>query len=166
MSEIKGSESTATESRPPFPPFTAETAAKKARGAEDAWNGRDPNKVALAYTADSEWRNRSAFLIGRAAIVEFLTRKWETELDYKLIKEVWAFAGNHIAARFCYEWHDGAGQWYRSYGNEQWEFADTGLMRKRQASINDVEIAAPDRKFTWDGPRRPDDFPGLTELGL
>ena len=112
------------------------------------------------------WRNRSDFFVGRAAIVEFLTRKWAKELDYKLIKEVWAFHGNHIAARFCYEWHDGAGQWYRSYGNEQWEFADNGLMRKRQASINDVAISGADRKFTWDGPRRPDDFPGLTELGL
>ena len=155
-----------SESRPPFPPFDEEAAAKKARGAEDAWNGRDPHKVALAYTEDSAWRNRSEFFVGRAAIVEFLTRKWQKELEYKLIKEVWAFHGNHIAARFCYEWQDGAGQWYRSYGNEQWEFADNGLMRKRQASINDVTIAAADRKFTWDGPRRPDDFPGLTELGL
>ena len=155
-----------SESRPPFPPFTKETAAKKARGAEDAWNGRDAQKVALAYTEDSVWRNRSEFFTGRAAIVEFLTRKWQKELEYKLIKDVWAFDGNHIAARFCYEWQDGAGQWYRSYGNEQWEFADNGLMQKRQASINDVAIEAGDRKFTWDGPRRPDDFPGLTELGL
>lgn len=155
-----------SESRPPFPPFTKETAAQKARGAEDAWNSRDPQKVSLAYTEDSEWRNRSEFLVGRAAIVAFLTRKWETELDYKLIKEVWAFEGNHIAARFCYEWRDGAGRWFRSYGNEQWEFADNGLMRRRQASINDVPIAASDRRFTWDGARRPDDFPGLTELGL
>ena len=155
-----------SESRPPFPPFTKETAAKKARGAEDAWNSRDPVKVSLAYTEDSEWRNRSEFFHGRAAIVEFLTRKWAKETGYKLIKEVWAFEGNHIAARFCYEWHDAAGQWYRSYGNEQWEFADNGLMRRRQASINDVPIEASDRKFTWDGDRRPDDFPGLTELGL
>ncbi len=155
-----------SESRPPFPPFTKETAAKKARGAEDAWNSRDPVKVSLAYTEDSEWRNRSEFFRGRAAIVEFLTRKWAKETDYKLIKEVWAFEGNHIAARFCYEWHDAAGQWYRSYGNEQWEFADNGLMRRRQASINDVPIEESDRKFTWDGDRRPDDFPGLTELGL
>ena len=155
-----------SESRPPFPPFDKEAAAKKARGAEDAWNGRDPHKVALAYTEDSVWRNRSEFFTGRAAIVEFLTRKWAKELEYKLIKEVWAFQGNHIAARFCYEWQDEAGQWYRSYGNEQWEFADNGLMQKRQASINDVTISAADRKFTWDGPRRPDGFPGLTELGL
>lgn len=156
-----------SESRPPFPPFTKETAAKKARGAEDAWNSRDPMKVSLAYTEDSQWRNRSEFFTGRAAIVEFLTRKWSKEKHYKLIKEVWAFEGNHIAARFCYEWHDeAAGQWYRAYGNEQWEFAENGLMQRRQASINDVEIDATDRKFTWDGDRRPDDFPGLTELGL
>ena len=155
-----------TETRPPLPPFTAETAARKARGAEDAWNGRDPEKVALAYTADSRWRNRSEFITGRAAIVAFLTRKWERELDYKLIKEVWAFTGNHIAARFCYEWRDAAGQWYRSYGNEQWDFDAHGLMARRQASINDVAITAGDRKFTWDGARRPDDFPGLTDLGL
>lgn len=155
-----------TESRPPFPPFTAETAAKKARGAEDAWNSRDPVKVSLAYTEDSEWRNRSEFFTGRAAIVEFLTRKWAKENGYKLIKEVWAFAGNHIAARFCYEWHDDAGQWYRAYGNEQWEFAENGLMQRRQASINDVAIKEGERKFTWDGDRRPDSFPGLTDLGL
>lgn len=155
-----------SESRPPFPPYDAETAAKKARGAEDAWNSRDPIKVSLAYTEDSEWRNRSEFFAGRAAIVEFLTRKWAKEQAYKLIKEVWAFHGNHIAARFCYEWHDEAGQWYRSYGNEQWEFADNGLMQRRQASINDVKIAESDRKFTWEGDRRPDDFPGLSELGL
>ena len=154
------------ESRPPFPPFTKETAAKKARGAEDAWNGRDPQKVALAYTEDSVWRNRSDFFTGRAAIVEFLTRKWARELDYKLIKEVWAFEGNHIAVRFVYECRDASGDWHRSYGNEQWEFAENGLMRKRQASINDVKIEASERKFTWEGARRPDDFPGLTELGL
>ena len=155
-----------SESRPPFPPFTRETAAKKARGAEDAWNSKDPVKVSLAYTEDSEWRNRSEFFSGRAAIVEFLTRKWAKEIGYKLIKEVWAFEGNHIAARFCYEWHDEAGIWYRAYGNEQWEFAENGLMARRQASINDVEIEAAERKFTWEGDRRPDDFPGLTELGL
>ena len=154
-----------SESRPPFPPFTRETAAKKARGAEDAWNSKDPVKVSLAYTEDSQWRNRSEFFTGRAAIVEFLTRKWAKEQSYKLIKEVWAFEGNHIAARFCYEYVD-AGQWYRAYGNEQWEFAENGLMQRRQASINDVAIEAADRKFTWDGDRRPDDFPGLTELGL
>ena len=155
-----------SESRPPFPPFDKEAAAKKARGAEDAWNGRDPHKVALAYTEDSEWRNRSEFFSGRPAIVEFLTRKWARELDYKLIKEVWAFADDHIAARFAYEWHDSEGKWFRSYGNEQWEFAPNGLMRRRQASINDVSIQESDRKFTWEGPRRPDDFPGLTALGL
>lgn len=155
-----------SESRPPFPPFDRETAAKKARGAEDAWNGRDPHKVALAYTEDSVWRNRSQFFTGRAAIVDFLTAKWAKELDYRLIKEVWAFTDDHIAARFAYEWRDADGQWFRSYGNEQWEFAPNGLMRKRQASINDVSIAAGDRLFTWDGPRRPDDFPGLSVLGL
>ncbi len=155
-----------SESRPPFPPFTKETAAKKARGAEDAWNSRDPVKVSLAYTEDSTWRNRSEFFSGRAAIVEFLTRKWATEVDYKLIKEVWAFEGNHIAARFCYEFRDEAGQWFRAYGNEQWEFAENGLMARRQASINDVKIEAAERKFTWEGDRRPDDFPGLSELGL
>ena len=155
-----------SESRPPFPPFTTETAAKKARGAEDAWNGKDPTKVSLAYTEDSVWRNRSEFFSGRAAIVEFLSRKWATENGYKLIKEVWAFEGNHIAARFAYEWHDADGTWFRSYGNEQWEFADNGLMQKRQASINDVPIKETDRKFTWEGDRRPDDFPGLTALGL
>ena len=155
-----------SESKPPFPPFDKETAAKKARGAEDAWNSKDPVKVSMAYTADSEWRNRAEFFKGRDAIVEFLTRKWAKEMGYKLIKEVWAFAGNHIAARFCYEWHDEAGQWYRAYGNEQWEFAENGLMQRRQASINDVKIEEGDRKFTWDGDRRPDDFPGLTALGL
>lgn len=155
-----------SESRPPFPPFDRDSAAKKARGAEDAWNGRDPHKVALAYTEDSVWRNRSSFFTGRAAIVDFLTAKWAKELDYKLIKEVWAFANDHIAARFAYEWHDADGQWFRSYGNEQWEFAPNGLMRKRQASINDVPMSESDRLFTWDGPRRPDDFPGLSDLGL
>ena len=155
-----------SESRPPFPPFTKETAAKKARGAEDAWNSRDPVKVSLAYTEDSQWRNRSEFFSGRAAIVEFLTRKWAKEVDYKLIKDVWAFEGNHIAARFCYEFRDEVGQWWRAYGNEQWEFAENGLMARRQASINDVKIEAGDRKFTWEGDRRPDDFPGLSELGL
>ncbi len=155
-----------SESRPPFPPFTKETAAKKARGAEDAWNGRDPVKVSLAYTEDSFWRNRSEFLRGRAAIVEFLTRKWAHEHEYRLIKEVWAFEGNHIAARFAYEWRDETGQWFRSHGNEQWEFNEHGLMQRREASINDVKIAIGDRRFTWDGPRRPDDFPGLSDLGM
>jgi nuclear transport factor 2 (NTF2) superfamily protein len=155
-----------SEIRPPLPPFTRETAAKKARGAENAWNSRDPVKVSLAYTEDSRWRNRSEFLQGRPAIVEFLARKWTKELDYKLIKEVWAFDGNRIAARFAYEWRDEAGLWYRSHGNEQWEFDDNGLMRRREASINDVSIEAADRKFTWGEGRRPDDFPGLSDLGL
>jgi len=155
-----------SEQRPPLPPFTRETAIKKARGAEDAWNSRDPVKVSLAYTPDSWWRNRSEFLQGRAAIVEFLTRKWARELDYKLIKEVWAFDGDHIAARFAYEWHDADGNWFRSHGNEQWEFDENGLMRRREASINDVPISASERKFTWGQGRRPDDFPGLRELGL
>ncbi|UQA54927.1 DUF1348 family protein [Polyangium aurulentum] len=153
--------------RPPLPPFTRETAIRKARLAEDAWNSRDPERVALAYTEDSRWRNRSEFFQGRAAIVEFLKRKWEKELDYRLIKELWAFDDNRIAVRFQYEWHDAAGQWFRSYGNEQWEFDASGLMRRREASINDVPIARSDRKFVWEseGPR-PEGFPGLTELGL
>ncbi|NYZ17096.1 nuclear transport factor 2 family protein [Azospirillum sp. RWY-5-1] len=154
------------EQRPPLPPFTAETAAQKARMAENAWNSRDPVRVSLAYTADSRWRNRSEFFAGRPAIVEFLTRKWQKEQDYRLIKEVWAFTDNRIAVRFAYEWHDGAGQWYRSHGNEQWEFDENGLMRRREASINDVPIAATDRKFLWEGLERPADYPGLTELGL
>lgn len=154
------------EQRPPLPPFTAETAAQKARMAENAWNSRDPLRVSLAYTADSRWRNRSEFFAGRPAIVEFLTRKWQKEQDYRLIKEVWAFTDNRIAVRFAYEWHDGAGHWYRSHGNEQWEFDGNGLMRRREASINDVAIAATDRKFLWEGLERPADYPGLTELGL
>jgi nuclear transport factor 2 (NTF2) superfamily protein len=153
--------------RPPLPPFTAEAAAAKARGAEDAWNTRDPVRVALAYTSDSVWRNRSEFLQGRAAIEAFLTRKWVKELDYRLIKEVWAFGGNHIAVRFAYEWHDDSGNWFRSYGNENWEFADNGLMQRRHASINDLPIAASERKFHWPAPGpRPKDHPGLSDLGL
>ena len=149
-------------SRPPLPPFTRETAAQKARMAEDAWNSRDPQRVALAYTEDSRWRNRSEFLQGRAAIVKFLTCKWEKELDYRLIKDLWAFDGNRIAVRFRYEWHDASGQWHRSYGNEQWEFDDHGLMRRREASINDVAIAETDRRFHWIAPGpRPADVPGL-----
>ena len=153
--------------RPPLPPFTAETAARKARMAEDAWNTRDPGRVSLAYTEDSTWRNRAEFLTGRPAIVAFLQRKWARELDYRLIKEVWAFHANHIAARFAYEWHDDNGQWYRSHGNEQWAFDENGLMRRREASINDVPITATDRKFLWQpwGPR-PVDHRGLSELGL
>ena len=160
-----------TETRPPVPPFTRETAKQKVRMAEDAWNSRDPKRVSLAYTPDSRWRNRSDFFEGRDAIVEFLTRKWERELDYRLIKELWAFNGNHIAVRFQYEFHDADGNWFRAYGNENWEFDENGLMAWRQASINDVAIEASERKFTWeekaDGDRtRPADFPGLLELGL
>ncbi len=152
--------------RPPLPPFTHETAAQKVRLAEDAWNSRDPVRVSLAYTEDSRWRNRSEFFTGRAAIVEFLTRKWAAESGYRLIKELWAFTGNRISVRFQYEWHDTAGQWFRAHGNEQWEFTDAGLMARREASINDVPIAESERKFLWpDGPR-PADYPGLTELGL
>lgn len=153
-------------SRPPLPPFDADTAARKARLAEDAWNGRDPARVALAYTEDSRWRNRSELFQGREAIVAFLTRKWAEELDYRLIKEVWAFTGARIAVRFVYECHDATGAWKRCYGNEQWEFDEHGLMRRREASINDVPIAESDRLFRWPLGRRPDDHPGLTELGL
>jgi nuclear transport factor 2 (NTF2) superfamily protein len=153
-------------SRPPFPPFTAETAAQKVRLAEDAWNTRDPAKVALAYTPDSVWRNRAEFIQGRAAIEAFLTRKWNQELEYRLIKEVWAFTGNRIAVRFAYEWRNDSGQWFRSYGNENWEFDDEGLMRGRIASINDLPIKAEDRKYHWPQGRRPDDHPGLSDLGL
>ncbi|WP_431299087.1 DUF1348 family protein [Tabrizicola sp. BL-A-41-H6] len=153
-------------SRPPFPPFTAETAAQKARMAEDAWNSRDPARVALAYTPDSQWRNRSDFLRGRATIEAFLTRKWAKELDYRLIKEVWAFHGARIAVRFAYEWHDASGQWIRSYGNENWEFDAEGLMARRHASINDLAIAEADRKFRWPLDKRPEDHPGLNDLGL
>ncbi len=151
-------------SRPPLPPFTRETAVQKARMAEDAWNSRDPVRVSLAYTEDSIWRNRSEFFQGRAAIVEFLTRKWQKEQDYRLIKDLWAFDENRIAVRFQYEWHDGAGQWYRSYGNEQWEFDEHGLMRRREASINDVQISESERRFYWPAPApgpRPADVPGL-----
>ena len=153
-------------SRPPVPPFTAEAAARKARLAEDAWNSRDPEKVSLAYTPDSRWRNRAEFLCGREEIVEFLRRKWARELDYRLIKEVWAYQGDRIAVRFAYEWHDDSGQWFRSYGNENWEFDAAGLMRVRIASINDAPIAASERKYHWPLGRRPDDHPGLGELGL
>ena len=152
--------------RPPLPPFTAETAARKARAAEDAWNTREPERVASAYTEDSVWRNRAEFINGRDEIVAFLKRKWARELDYRLIKEVWTFAGNRIAVRFAYEWHDDTGNWFRSYGNENWEFADNGLMRRRVASINDLPIAESERKYRWPLGPRPDDHPGLSELGL
>jgi nuclear transport factor 2 (NTF2) superfamily protein len=152
--------------RPPLPPFTPETAAQKARLAEDAWNSRDPARVALAYTEDSRWRNRAEIFQGREAIVAFLTRKWARELDYRLIKQVWGFRENRMAVRFVYESHDAEGQWFRSYGNELWEFDAHGLMRQRHASINDTPIAEADRLFHWPLGRRPDDHPGLAELGL
>jgi len=152
--------------RPPLPPFDEAAALQKVRMAEDAWNGRDPAKVALAYSPDSRWRNRTEFLEGREAIEAFLTRKWQRELDYRLIKELWAFRDNRIAVRFAYEFHDDSGQWYRAYGNENWEFDEHGLMRLRIASINDLPIAEADRKYHWPLGRRPDDHPGLSELGL
>lgn len=158
--------STSEAPRPPFPPFNAETAAKKVRMAEDAWNTRDPERVALAYTQDSSWRNRSEFLSGREAIAQFLTRKWSKELDYRLIKELWAFHENCIAVRFAYEWHDDCGHWYRSYGNENWEFDEHGFMCRRIASINDLSITEADRKYHWSLGRRPDDYPSLSDLGL
>ena len=152
--------------RPPLPPFTLETAVQKVRMAEDAWNTREPERVAQAYTIDSRWRNRAEFFQGREAIVAFLRRKWLRELDYRLIKELWAFHENRIAVRFQYEWHDDSGNWFRAYGNEQWEFDAEGLMRRREASINDVPIREADRLFTWDAGPSPADFPGLSELGL
>ena len=158
--------STEEQPRPPFPPFDAATAAKKVRLAEDAWNSREPERVALAYSPDSVWRNRAEFLSGRPAIVEFLKRKWAKELDYRLIKEVWAFHGNRIAVRFAYESHDDSGNWFRSYGNENWEFDDRGFMRRRIASINDLPIPESARKYHWPLGRRPDDHPGLSDLGL
>ncbi len=152
--------------RPPVPPFTEETARIKVRAAEDAWNGRDPAKIALAYTSDSVWRNRAEFVKGRSEIETFLTRKWARELDYRLIKEVWTYGDNRIAVRFAYECHDDSGHWFRSYGNENWEFDEQGLMRRRIASINDLPIQGEDRKFHWPLGRRPDDHPGLSDLGL
>lgn len=152
--------------RPPLPPFTHETATLKVRLAEDAWNSRDPGRVTLAYTHDSRWRNRAEFLSGRAAIQAFLATKWQREQDYRLIKELWAFEGNRIAVRFCYEWHDHHGQWFRSYGNENWEFDAQGLMRLRIASINDLPIAPMERKLLWPGGRRPDDHASLSALEL
>ncbi len=154
------------QARPPLPPFSAEDAATKARKAENAWNGMNPEAVSMAYTPDSQWRNRSDFINGREEIVEFLTDKWAQENGYKLIKEVWAYTDNRIAVRFAYEWHDEQGNWFRSYGNENWQFDENGLMAERHASINDVAIDESERKFTWDGAIRPDDFPSLSELGL
>lgn len=158
--------SDAVEVRPPVPPFTRETAIQKVRAAEDGWNTRDPQRVSLAYTPDSVWRNRAEFAKGRADIVAFLTRKWARELDYRLIKELWAFTDNRIAVRFAYEWHDDSNHWYRSYGNENWEFDTNGLMARRHASINDLPIPESERLFHWPLGRRPDDHPGLSELGL
>lgn len=152
--------------RPPLPPFTEETAKEKVRLAENAWNSQNPEKVCMAYTEDSRWRNRSEFLNGRKEIVEFLTRKWGKELHYCLIKELWAYEGSRIAVRFAYEWRDAEGQWWRSHGNENWEFSEDGLMKERHASINDQRIEEADRKFTWGGGVRPSDFPQLSELGL
>jgi nuclear transport factor 2 (NTF2) superfamily protein len=154
------------ESRPPYPPFGLETAVQKVRGAEDAWNSRDPERVSLGYSPQSRWRNRSEFLTGRAEIVGFLRRKWARELDYRLIKELWAFTYNRIAVRFAYEWHDDSGNWFRSYGNENWEFEDNGLMIARHASINDLPIRAEDRRYFWPLGRRPDDHAGLSDLSL
>ena len=152
--------------RPPLPPFTQETATQKVRAAEDGWNARDPAKVALAYTPDSQWRNRAEFLRGRAEIEAFLTRKWRRESDYRLIKELWTFAENRIAVRFAYEWHDDEGNWFRSFGNENWEFAADGLMQRRIASINDLAINETERKFRWPQGPRPEGHPGLSDLGL
>jgi uncharacterized protein len=154
------------ESRPPLPPFTFETAVQKVRAAEDGWNNRDPQKVSMAYTAGSQWRNRAEFVTGRDEIAGLLTRKWNRELDYRLIKEIWAFSSHRIAVRFAYEWHDDAGNWFRSYGNENWEFDDNGLMAVRHASINDLPMKASERKYFWPLGRRPDDHPSLSDLGL
>ena len=154
------------ETKPPVPPFSEESARKKVRMAEDAWNTRDPDRVVLVYTADTRWRNRAEFPVGRDEIRQFLSRKWAKELDYRLIKELWACAGNRIAVRFAYEWHDDSGQWFRSYGNENWEFNEHGFMQRRFASINDLPIKAADRKFHWPLGPRPDDHPGLSDLDL
>lgn len=153
-------------SKPPLPPFNIETATQKVRLAEDAWNSHDPERVSMAYTTDSQWRNRSEFISGRDQIVTFLQRKWQKEMDYRLVKELWIADGNRIAVRFAYEWHDEAGNWFRSYGNENWEFTEQGLMKRRIASINDLPIKASERKFHWPLGRRPDDHPGLSEMGL
>ena len=158
--------STVEQPRPPLPPFDIESATRKVRMAEDAWNTRNPEKVSLAYTPNSVWRNRSEFLAGREAIVQFLQRKWQKELDYRLVKELWAFHGNRIAVRFAYEWRDDSGNWFRSYGNENWEFNEHGFMHRRIASINDLPLQDGDRKFHWSLGRRPDEHAGLSELGL
>ena len=155
-----------TENRPPLPPFTRESALLKVRLAEDGWNSRDPARVALAYTADSQWRNRAEFVTGREQIVQFLDRKWKKELDYRLIKELWAVDGNRIAVRYAYEWHDDTGNWFRTFGNENWEFDEHGLMQRRFACLNDMPIKASERKFFWPQGRRPDDHPGLSDFGF
>ena len=155
-----------SQTKPPLPPFTTESAAQKVRGAEDAWNSRDPERVVLVYTADTIWRNRAEFPVGREQVRQFLVRKWMKELDYRLIKELWACSGNRIGVRFAYEWHDDSGHWYRSYGNENWEFNEQGFMMRRFASINDLPIRPEERKFFWPLGRRPDDHPGLSQLGL
>lgn len=155
-----------TEQKPPLPPFTGETAKQKVRMAEDGWNSRDPEKVSLAYTVDSQWRNRSEFPVGREQIKTFLQKKWQRELDYRLVKELWAFSDNRISVRFAYEWHDKEGQWFRSYGNENWAFDENGLMKTRYASINDLAIDENERKLLWPQGRRPDDYSSLSELGL
>ncbi|MGX7001573.1 DUF1348 family protein [Caballeronia sordidicola] len=154
------------ESKPPFPPFDADTARQKVRLAEDGWNSRDPKRVALAYSEDTRWRNRAEFVSGRADVEAFLARKWARELDYRLIKELWAFTGSRIAVRFAYEWHDDSKNWFRSYGNENWEFNEAGLMTHRHASINDLPIKESERKYHWPLGRRPDDHPGLSDLGF
>jgi len=154
------------ETKPSLPPFTTETAIQKVRMAEDAWNTRDPERVVLVYTEDTVWRNRAEFLVGREQVRRFLQRKWAKELDYRLIKELWACSRNHIAVRFAYEWHDDSGEWFRSYGNENWGFNDQGFMARRFASINDLPIKEPERKFFWPLGRRPDDHPGLSDFGL
>jgi nuclear transport factor 2 (NTF2) superfamily protein len=154
------------ETRPPLPPFTIESAAQKVRMAEDAWNSRDPDRVIQVYTEDTRWRNRAEFPVGREEVRRFLERKWNRELEYRLIKELWSFTGHRIAVRFAYEWHDDSSQWFRSYGNENWEFNNQGLMQRRFASINDLPISGDDRKFFWPLGRRPDDYPGLNALGL
>jgi nuclear transport factor 2 (NTF2) superfamily protein len=154
------------ESKPPFPPFNADTAAQKVRLAEDGWNSRDPKRVALAYSEDTRWRNRAEFVSGRADVEAFLARKWARELDYRLIKELWAFTGSRIAVRFAYEWHDDSKNWFRSFGNENWEFNEAGLMTHRHACINDLPIKESERKYHWPLGRRPDDHPGLSDLGF
>ncbi|MBL4886905.1 MAG: nuclear transport factor 2 family protein [Flavobacteriaceae bacterium] len=156
----------ADESKPPFPPFNQETAAKKVRLAEDAWNSKNPEKISLAYTQNSQWRNRNEFISGRGEIITFLQNKWKKELEYRLIKELWATSSNRISVRFAYEWHDSANHWFRSYGNENWEFTESGLMQLRLASINDVSITESERKYHWPLGRRPDEHPSLSELGL